>query len=83
MARQLGKGQFLAYVGQYAYLVDCFATSTDWEYELFKTDDAVQTADHLDTDIPMMDAAQLDAIWPAVTPDDPDLLDIAHEETAR
>lgn len=41
MARQLRQGQFIAYVGQFAYLVDAFATSTPWEYELFKTDDAV------------------------------------------
>jgi hypothetical protein len=31
----------------------------------------------------MMDAAELDAIWPAATPDEPDLLDVAREETAR
>jgi hypothetical protein len=41
MARQLRQGQFIAYVGQHAYLVDAFATSTAWEHELFKTDDAV------------------------------------------
>jgi hypothetical protein len=41
MARQLRQGQFIAYVGQHAYLVDAFATSTRWEYELFATDDAV------------------------------------------
>jgi hypothetical protein len=41
MARQLRQGQFIGYVGQFAYLVDAFATSTPWEYELFKTDDAV------------------------------------------
>ncbi|MDP3208467.1 MAG: hypothetical protein Q8M65_04895, partial [Rhodoglobus sp.] len=41
MARQLRQGQFIAYVGRFAYLVDAFATSTSWEYELFKTDDAV------------------------------------------
>jgi hypothetical protein len=65
MARQLGKGEFLAYVGQYAYLVDCFATSTEWEYDLFKTDDAVQTADHLDADIPPISVEDLDALWPS------------------
>jgi hypothetical protein len=41
MARQLRQGQFIGYVGQFAYLVDAFATSTPWEHELFKTDDAV------------------------------------------
>ncbi len=64
MARQLGKGEFLAYVGQYAYLVDCFATSTEWEFDLFKTDDAVQTADHLDSQQQLIDLAELDALWP-------------------
>ena len=47
-ARRLRMGVFLAYVGQYSYVVDCFATSTPWEYELFKTDDAVQSADRDD-----------------------------------
>lgn len=65
MARQLGKGEFLAYVGQYAYLVDCFATSTEWEYDLFKTDDAVQTADHLDPNLPLISVEDLDALWPS------------------
>jgi hypothetical protein len=63
MARQLGKGEFLAYVGQYAYLVDCFATSTDWEYELFSTDDAVRTADHHDPAPPEV-VDDLDTLWP-------------------
>lgn len=66
MARQLRQGQFIAYVGQFAYLVDAFATSTAREYELFKTDDAVlgakaganQAAFDLDPDV-------LDQIWDA------------------
>jgi hypothetical protein len=41
MARHLARGQFIAYVGQYSYLVDAFCTSTDWEYDLFATDDAI------------------------------------------
>lgn len=64
MARHLRKGEFLAYVGQYAYLVDCFATSTEWEYLLFTTDDAVTAADRDDSDPPVIDAATLDALWP-------------------
>lgn len=67
MARRLRKGEFLAYVGQYSYLVDCFATSTEWEYELFATDDAVSPADRDDTDLRELDAATLDAIWPEAT----------------
>lgn len=49
MLRNLPKGRFLAYVGEYAYIVDCFSTSTPWEFELFKTDDAV-TGEEGDTD---------------------------------
>jgi hypothetical protein len=70
MARQLRKGEFLAYVGQYAYLVDCFATSTPWEYELFKTDDAVRASDHEDpTHLTVLAPDELDEYWPAPTTD--------------
>lgn len=66
MARQLRKGEFLAYVGQYAYLVDCFATSTPWEYELFKTDDAVRASDHEDpAHLTVLAPDELDEYWPA------------------
>lgn len=68
MARQLRKGEFLAYVGQYAYLVDCFSTSTEWEYELFKTDDAVTPADEDTGRLEVFDA-DLDAFWPDPTAD--------------
>jgi hypothetical protein len=63
MARQLGRGQFLAYVGQYSYLVDAFATSTDWEYDLFATDDAVLP---LETDVAaIVDLAdRVETSWP-------------------
>jgi hypothetical protein len=64
MARQLRKGEFLAYVGQYSYLVDCFATSTPWEYALFATDDAVSPADRDDTTVRVLDAGALDEYWP-------------------
>lgn len=63
MARQLRKGEFLAYVGQYAYQVNCFATSTPWEYDLFATDDAF-------TPEPEAVPVVLDDIWttpPATT----------------
>jgi hypothetical protein len=64
MARQLRQGQFIAYVGQFAYLVDAFATSTDWEYDLFATDDAVlgDKADASLIDL-SIDRAGLDKIW--------------------
>ena len=64
MARQLRKGEFLAYVGQYSYLVDCFATSTQWEYELFATDDAVNPADQDDATVRVIDTGALDDYWP-------------------
>jgi hypothetical protein len=44
VARRLMSGSFIAYVGLFSYMVDAFATSTDWEYQLFKTDDAVEAA---------------------------------------
>jgi hypothetical protein len=68
MARQLRRGEFLAYVGQYSYLVDCFATSTEWEYELFKTDDAVRAPDHQDpSQLTLVSPTELDDYWPAPT----------------
>ncbi|MDQ0615321.1 hypothetical protein QF046_002962 [Microbacterium sp. W4I4] len=72
MARQLRRGEFLAYVGQYSYLVDAFATSTPWEYELFKTDDAMNLdpsrAGELQYfDSPDLYEPDLDAVWPADT----------------
>lgn len=63
MARQLRKGQFLAYIGQYSYLVDCFATSTPWEFDLFATDDAL-LPQNPNTDPVLFDPAHLDAAWP-------------------
>ena len=65
-------GVFLAYVGQYAYAVDCFATSTAWEYELFATDGALQQ----DVDGGMLhafDTAELDRFWPDDSPIDTSL----------
>ncbi|RLK52522.1 hypothetical protein [Microbacterium telephonicum] len=72
MARQLRKGEFLAYVGQYAYLVDCFATSTPWEYDLFQTDDALTTPVR-DTDT--TPPADLDTLWPTPTSETTDRVD--------
>ncbi|GAA1969079.1 hypothetical protein [Microbacterium deminutum] len=60
-ARRLRMGVFLAYVGQYAYAVDCFATSTEWEYELFKTDDAMQQRDQSTPEL--IKADELDRLW--------------------
>ncbi|WP_439593805.1 hypothetical protein [Microbacterium sp.] len=68
MARQLRKGEFLAYIGQYSYLVDCFATSTAWEYELFKTDDAVTAADRDDPHLHLLEPDDLETLWPQPTP---------------
>lgn len=68
MARLLRKGEFLAYVGQYSYLVDCFATSTPWEYDLFATDDAVTPADHNDAELRLIDPTTLDTYWPGPDP---------------
>ncbi|MFH8251507.1 hypothetical protein ACH3VR_14135 [Microbacterium sp. B2969] len=63
-ARRLRMGVFLAYVGQHSYVVDCFATSTDWEYKLFKTDDAMEPHARQDTDLHFVDSAELDRLWP-------------------
>lgn len=67
MARQLRKGEFLAYVGQYAYLVDCFSTSTPWEFDLFATDDAVLAS----TREAPYDVDDLDQLWPEPVSDRP------------
>lgn len=67
-ARRLRMGVFLAYVGQYAYVVDCFATSTTWEYNLFATDAALQQDEH-EGMLHALDTAELDRFWP----DDPPL----------
>ena len=72
MARHLRKGEFLAYVGQYSYLVDCFATSTPWEYELFATDDAVAPSDRDDTTFDFDEPDTLDDYWPSPTTADLD-----------
>ncbi|MEJ1154628.1 hypothetical protein [Microbacterium marmarense] len=62
-ARHLNMGVFLAYVGQHSYVVDCFSTSTDWEYELFKTDDAVQNTDREDA-TELLSFNDLEQLWP-------------------
>ncbi|GAA3920885.1 hypothetical protein [Microbacterium invictum] len=63
MARQLRKGEFIAYVGQYSYLVDCFSTSTPWEFDLFQTDDALSPGAPDDP----FTSGELDSLWPEVT----------------
>lgn len=70
IARRLRKGEFIAYVGKFAYVVDCFATSTPEEFELFKTDDALSA----DREVPGSSPApalELDELWPTDT-DAPD-----------
>ncbi|WP_194384585.1 hypothetical protein [Microbacterium luteum] len=71
-ARRLRMGVFLAYVGQYAYAVDCFATSTAWEYELFATDSALQQ-DEGGEILHVFDTAELDRFWPDDSPIDTSL----------
>ncbi|MGX1702772.1 hypothetical protein [Microbacterium sp. NPDC055357] len=65
MARELQKGEFIAYIGQYSYLVNCFPTSTPWEYNLFSTDDAVTPADRDDPHLHLLDPDELEHLWPA------------------
>ncbi|WP_313479915.1 hypothetical protein [Microbacterium sp.] len=67
MARQLRRGEFLAYVGQYSYLVDAFATSTDWEYNLFKTDDAMELPTGTAGELQFFEPPDLDDLWPVDT----------------
>jgi hypothetical protein len=69
-ARRLRMGVFLAYVGQFSYVVDCFATSTPWEYRLFSTDDAVRAADHDDNHLHLIVPDDLDDLWPVDQPAD-------------
>ncbi|OAZ41473.1 hypothetical protein A9Z40_02005 [Microbacterium arborescens] len=68
IARQLQKGEFLAYIGKYAYIVDCFSTSTPEEFELFKTDDAMMG----DRTVPFSAAEpgpfSIDELWPVGEP---------------
>ena len=59
-ARALRKGEFLAYIGSYVYIVDCFATSTPFEFELFRTDDAMQN----DREMSNALYTDLDDLWP-------------------
>lgn len=77
-ARSLKSGNFIAYVGMYSYTVDAFETSTEWEKELFKTDDAMEAGSGLDIlphidpviDAPkasfaaQFDQAELERLWP-------------------
>lgn len=59
----LGRGEFVAYVGQFSYVLDCFSTSTDEERELFDTDSAMNTAPEDDV---YFDVDELDELWPDV-----------------
>lgn len=68
-ARRLRMGVFLAYVGQHAYVVDCFATSTDWEYGLFKTDEAMQSTDRDNNGLELIGLDDLERFWPEVDAD--------------
>ncbi|MGL4339239.1 MAG: hypothetical protein ACRCSP_02270 [Rhodoglobus sp.] len=73
IARRLRSGTFIAYVGLFSYMVDAFATSTEWEYQLFKTDDAVEAAAGTEPDLdqifdPDFDSPELHRLWPATEP---------------
>lgn len=61
IARKLRKGEFLAYVGDFGYVVDCFATSTPQERELFNTDEAI---DQKRPDVDDFDLDLLELVWP-------------------
>ncbi len=69
-ARTLRGGVFIAYVGMYSYTVDAFATSTEWEQQLFRTDDAMDNRTDPDAAVPdalvdaNFDPAELDRLWP-------------------
>lgn len=65
IARRLRKGEFLAYIGKFAYVVDCFSTSTPEEFELFKTDDAMMTDRTVPGSSPDPAPLSLDELWPA------------------
>ncbi len=87
MARQLRQGQFIGYVGQFAYLVDAFATSTPWEYDLFQTDDAVlgEKADAERITL-SVDDTDLDTVWNTPTTDSDDIARAraaGHEQEAQ
>lgn len=62
IARKLRKGEFLAYVGDFGYVVDCFATSTAQERELFNTDEAI---DQKRPEVDDFDLDLLEHLWPA------------------
>ncbi len=82
LAMTLQTGVFLAYVGRFSYIVDAFATSTRWERDLFKTDDAVESGSAVDRmfptfipvldesvfDEPSFDESMLDKLWPTEQP---------------
>jgi hypothetical protein len=77
LAMTLQSGVFLAYVGRFSYIVDAFATSTQWERDLFKTDDAVEAGSADDQrfpqfvpepDEPVFDESMLDRLWPTGEP---------------
>jgi hypothetical protein len=74
VARRLRSGTFIAYVGLFSYVVDAFSTSTEWEYQLFKTDEAVEAASGSLSDPDSIveahhDVPQLHRLWPTTDPD--------------
>ena len=87
LALTLQSGVFLAYVGRFSYIVDAFATSTQWERDLFSTDEAVEAGSASDqpvpalvpeSDEPLFDESALNRLWPT---GDPQLVQqIGHRE---
>jgi len=59
----LGRGQFLAYIGMFSYILDCFVTSTPEEQALFDTDSAMNV-DEDDEDGFFVDKNVIDEFWP-------------------
>ena len=71
-ARRLRMGVFLAYVGQYAYVVDCFATSTDVGVRPVQDRRRPAARDRDDADAArIFDTDELDRFWPDDSPSIP------------
>jgi len=70
VARRLQKGEFLAYIGEHAYVVDCFSTSTAAEYALTKTDDALMTNRDVPDPHPALPGLSINDLWPTAPPAD-------------
>lgn len=64
----LQPGVFLGHIGRGQYLVDVFATGTEWERELFNTDAAITAGMAGSAPLPIFpvfDDATIEQVWPA------------------